>query len=148
MRIEKDDLMSEEIAAFLDAHVEDLRSITPPESRHALDLEALRDPAVIFWSGRDATGVIACGAIKVIGGRHGEIKSMRTAAERRGEGLGAAMLEHIIASAASIGLRRLSLETGSSDHFLPARERRSMRDSASATVIHSAIISRIPTACS
>jgi len=43
MKIVVDDLSGPEIARFLDEHVQEMRSITPPESKHALDL---------MWSGR------------------------------------------------------------------------------------------------
>ncbi len=38
MRIVVDDLTGPEIAALLEAHTAELRSISPPESKHALDL--------------------------------------------------------------------------------------------------------------
>ena len=34
-----DDLTGPQIASFLDEHVREMLSITPPESKHALDLE-------------------------------------------------------------------------------------------------------------
>jgi len=37
-----DDLTGPQIASFLDEHVREMLSITPPESKHALDLETLR----------------------------------------------------------------------------------------------------------
>src|SRR5207248_3478742 len=65
--------------------------------------------------------LLGIGALKRLSPRHGEIKSMHTAAARRGKGAGSAMLEHIIASARACGMSRLSLETGSWDYFRPAR---------------------------
>jgi len=38
-----DDLTGPQIASFLDEHVREMLSITPPESKHALDLETLQD---------------------------------------------------------------------------------------------------------
>ena len=46
---------------------------------------------------------------------------MRTDAASRGRGLGARLLEHVLAEAARRGYRRVSLETGSQDFFRPAR---------------------------
>jgi len=51
----------------------------------------------------------------------GEIKSMRTPKALRRRGAGRAVLEHIIAEAKRRGYRRLNLETGSQDGFVPAR---------------------------
>ena len=41
MKIELDDLSGKEIARFLEEHIEDMKSTSPPESKHALDLEGL-----------------------------------------------------------------------------------------------------------
>ncbi len=45
---------------------------------------------------------------------------MHTAESMRGRGAGSVMLRHIIASARSMGMSRLSLQTGSWDYFRPA----------------------------
>jgi putative acetyltransferase len=52
---------------------------------------------------------------------HGEIKSMRTAADYLGKGVGTQMLRHIIHEAKARGCNRLSLETGSGPAFDAAR---------------------------
>ena len=46
---------------------------------------------------------------------------MHTIATKRGEGIGRAMVEHIVAVATERGYERISLETGSFDAFLPAQ---------------------------
>jgi len=116
-----DDLTGPEIAAFLDEHVREMLSISPPESKHALDLEALRTPGITFWSVRDGSAVVGCGALKRLDTGHGEVKSMRTAVARKRSGIASMMLEHIIAEARRMGFTRLSLETGSAEFFAPAR---------------------------
>ena len=50
-----DDLQGAEIIAFLEAHVAQLRSLAPPESTHALDLDGLRAPGVRFWTASTTT---------------------------------------------------------------------------------------------
>ena len=120
MEIAIDDLSGEEIAAFLEDHIGDMVAASPPESRHVLDLDGLRQPDITFWSIRDAGDVIACGALKALGGGHGEIKSMRTSRAHRGRGIASLMLEHIIGEARARGYRRLSIETGSMAFFKPA----------------------------
>lgn len=45
-----DDLTGQEIANFLQEHLDEMHAITPPESTHALDLDALRLPNITFWS--------------------------------------------------------------------------------------------------
>ncbi|MEU3505441.1 GNAT family N-acetyltransferase [Streptomyces hundungensis] len=122
MHIAVDDLSGPEVARFLDEHVRQMQSITPPESKHALDLGALREPGITFWSARDGDTVLACGAIKRIDAVHAELKSMRTAPALTRSGIASRLLGHIITEARRMGFTRLSLETGTADFFLPARK--------------------------
>jgi putative acetyltransferase len=121
MKIVVDDLSGPEIAAFLEAHVAQMRSITPLESKHALDLDGLRCPEITFWSVLDSDLIIGCGAIKRLDESHAELKSMRTKTERKRTGIASCLLEHILSEAQDMGFRRISLETGSADFFQPAR---------------------------
>ncbi len=116
-----DDLAGPQIAAFLDEHVREMLSISPPESKHALDLDGLRRPGITFWSAMDGDAVVGCGAIKRLDASHAEVKSMRTTPTRKRSGIASLMLEHIITEARRMGFTRLSLETGSAEFFLPAR---------------------------
>ncbi len=122
MRIDIDDLSSLEVADFLAAHVEEMRSVTPPGSKHALDLDGLRKPEVTFWTVMDGKVLAGCGAIKAIDPSHAEIKSMRIAPEYRGRGVASLLMQHIFDEAKEMGFSRLSLETGSFEFFLPARK--------------------------
>jgi putative acetyltransferase len=121
LRIVVDDLAGDAIARFLEAHIRDMRSVSPPESKHALDLEGLRRPNITFWSIMDGEAIVGCGALKEIDAQHGELKSMRTAASHRGQGIGALMLQHIIDEGRRRSYRRLFLETGAMPFFAPAR---------------------------
>ena len=122
MEIVVDDLSGPEIAEFLAEHVQEMLSITPPESKHALDLDGLRRPEITFWSVRDDGTLVACGALKRLDARHAEVKSMRTSTTRKRGGTASLLLAHIITEARRMGFTRLSLETGSADFFLPARK--------------------------
>jgi putative acetyltransferase len=122
MRIVVDDLSGPAIAAFLTEHIEEMRSITPLESKHALDLDGLRRPEITFWSVLDGDeAVVGCGAVKALDASHAELKSMRTAGARKRSGIASLLLEHILAEATRMGFARISLETGSADFFRPAR---------------------------
>lgn len=121
MNIVVDDLSGPGITEFLQEHVQEMRSITPLESKHALDLDALREPDVTFWSVMDGDSVVGCGAIKRLDAVHAELKSMRTTPMRKRSGIASLLLEHILTEAKRMGFGRLSLETGSADFFLPAR---------------------------
>ncbi len=94
---------------------------SPPESIHALDIEALRRPEISFWSVSDGAALLGCGALLELDCEHAEIKSMRTAPAHRRKGVAAHLLQHIIDEAQRRGYRRLSLETGSMAAFAPAR---------------------------
>jgi putative acetyltransferase len=119
--IKLDDLSGPEIAVFLEAHLQDMKATSPPESKHALDLEGLRQPEVTFWTVWEQGTLIGCGAIKALDADHGEIKSMRTAPTYRGRGVASRLLQHILQEARQRGYGRLSLETGSMVFFEPAR---------------------------
>ncbi|MGI5272577.1 GNAT family N-acetyltransferase [Nonomuraea sp. CA-218870] len=117
-----DDLTGEEIAKFLEEHVQEMLSTTPLESKHALDLDGLRRPEITFWSVWDDGTLVGCGALKRLDAEHAELKSMRTATSRKRGGVGSFLLNHIIAEATRGGFARISLETGSAPFFLPARK--------------------------
>ena len=119
--IRTDDLSGSDVAALLREHLAFAALHSPPESMHALDLEALRAPEVTFWTVWQDSELAGCGALKELDAHHGEIKSMRTASSHLRTGVAAALLEHIIHVARKRGYRRLSLETGSQEAFAPAR---------------------------
>ena len=114
------DLDSDDVQQLLAFHFAQMRGSSPPDSCHVLAVDGLRDPAVTFWSLRERRRLLGIGALKQLDPRHGEVKSMRTAPGELGRGAGRAMLDHIVAEARRRGYRRLSLETGSTEPFLPA----------------------------
>ncbi|WP_240610220.1 GNAT family N-acetyltransferase [Sphingomonas pokkalii] len=93
---------------------------SPPDSCHFLDLSGLQTPDISFWSAWDQEALLGIGALKQLDAAHGELKSMRTAPAHLGKGIGAAILDHILTTARTRGLRRLSLETGTAPAFEPA----------------------------
>jgi putative acetyltransferase len=121
MNIKIDDLRGPEIAALLEEHIRDMKSISPPESKHAMDLDGLRKPEITFWTIWDHSHLAGCGAIKELNRQHAEIKSMRTSSKFLRRGVAKILLQHIIEEARRRQYRRLSLETGSMAYFEPAR---------------------------
>jgi putative acetyltransferase len=121
MRIDLDDLTRPAVHALLDEHLRSMHALSPPESVHALDLDRLRAPGITFWSAWDGALLLGCGALLELDPRHGEVKSMRTPQAARRRGAGRAILVHIVGVARARGYERLSLETGSTDAFEPAR---------------------------
>lgn len=122
MKIKVDDLTGTEVAELLEQHLRDMRAVSPPESKHALDLDGLRKPEITFWTLWDEASLAGCAALKELDPSHAEIKSMRTAPAYRNKGVASMLLRHIIAEAKSRSYRRLSLETGSMPFFEPARQ--------------------------
>ena len=119
--ISVDDPRRPEVRALLERHLAFCLSETPPEHSFALDVDGLLDPRVTFVSYRDGDTVLGVAAIKELGEAQAEIKSMHTAAEARGRGVGRAMLDHLLSEARSRGYRRVSLETGTTPGFAAAR---------------------------
>lgn len=121
MDIRIDPLTGPEIARFLAEHTAQLRSITPPESTHTLDLDDLRTGGATVWSVREDGALVACGALKPLDAVHAELKSMRTANSHLRRGIASRLVAHILDHARARGFTRVSLETGSEKFFAPAR---------------------------
>ena len=121
MEILLDDLQGAAVAVLLREHLEAMHASSPPESVHALDLEALRHPSVRFWTAWEQGSLLGCGVLKQHSSELGELKSMRTASAHMRRGVARALLRHIEADARDQGLQRISLETGSHAPFAAAR---------------------------
>ena len=80
MYIQQDELKDGQIEQLIQAHLEEMKKHSPPESIHALPLDDLKKKDVTVWSARDGEALLGCGAIKELSSEHGELKSMRTAA--------------------------------------------------------------------
>jgi putative acetyltransferase len=121
LEIRRDDLSGLEIRALLEEHLAGMHDLSPPESVHALDLDALRQPGITLWTVWSGGELLGCGALKELDPAHGEVKSMRTATAHRRKGVARALLRHLVAEALGRGYQKLSLETGSQSAFEPAR---------------------------
>jgi putative acetyltransferase len=121
MTIRSGGLDDPRVQALLEQHIESARAETAVGSAHALDLGGLKSPAVEFWSAWEGDALMGVGALKRLSDSHGEIKSMHTVETKRGRGVGTAILRHIVDTARAMGMKRLSLETGSWPYFQPAR---------------------------
>jgi putative acetyltransferase len=122
LRIELDDPDRDDVRDLLAHHLAFAHEQSPPEDVHALDVSALQHPSISFYGARLPDGrLVGVGALKALTADHGELKSMHTSEIARGQGIGRAMLEHLLAVARDRGYRRVSLETGTVDAFVPAR---------------------------
>lgn len=121
MEIHLDDLSGGEVIALLHEHLADMYATSPPESVHALDVDALKASNIRFFSAWQDDKLAGCVAIKALDSQLAELKSMRTATAFRGQGVGQALLQFIIDHAKAQGFTVLNLETGTQDYFAPAR---------------------------
>ena len=111
-----------EVNELLTKHFVELRAASPKWSAHVLDIPGLKVSSIKFWSLWDDEKLIGCGALKFLDQAHGEFKSIRIHNNFRKQGKGIEVINHLINEAKKLKIRRLSIETGASDFFIPARK--------------------------
>jgi len=109
------------VLALLEEHLSDMYATSPPESVHALDVEALKASNITFFSGWKQQQLAGCVAIKTLDTHSAELKSMCTAKPFRGCGVASQLLLFALEHAKMKGFSSVSLETGTQDYFLAAR---------------------------
>jgi putative acetyltransferase len=122
MNINIDNIERTEVISLLKDHHQDMLNHSPVESVHALDLTALKNSDITFWTAWIDDDLAGCGALKMINQQHAEIKSMRTAKNHLRRGVAASLLKHILDYAVLQGYLKVSLETGSMKIFEPAHQ--------------------------
>lgn len=120
-QISVEDPRTPDVAALLETHLSFARATSPPEDVHALDVGSLGSEDVTFFAMRDNGTLLGVGALRELEATHGEIKSMHTAQVARGNGVGRAILDHLLSIARARGYTRVSLETGTMSEFAAAR---------------------------
>lgn len=83
----------------------------PPEHMFALSIDALCAPSITFFIATLDDRAAGCVALKAQDG-YGEVKSMFVSDAARGAGVGAALMDALIAQAKALALPVLKLETG------------------------------------
>jgi putative acetyltransferase len=119
--ISTDDPLADDVRELLERHLAYAKANSRPEDVNALEVEALVDPSVTFFSFRADGELLGVGALQHLDDQHAEIKSMHTAEAARGQGIGRAMVDHLVGVAREAGYRRVSIETGAGPAFAPAR---------------------------
>ena len=120
MTVAIDKLEDGAIENLLSMHLQAMHKYSPGESIHAVQPEALKDPALTFWSARVKGELAGCVALKALSSGEAEIKSMKTAEAFLRMGVASRLLAELIKEARSRAYTKLSLETGSHPAFLPA----------------------------
>ena len=103
-------------------HFKELKSVSPEGSAHVLNIEGLKHQSIKFWSLWIDDELFGCGAIKFLDKEHGEFKSIRIHDNFRKQGKGIEVINHLINEAKKLNIKRLSIETGAGDFFIPARK--------------------------
>ena len=111
-----------EVHELLVKHFIELRSVSPVGSAHVLDIAGLKDPSIKFWSLWEGDHLMGSGALKFLNKDHGEFKSIRVNDKFRNKGNGSKVINHLINKAKKLNVKKLSLETGAGNFFLPARK--------------------------
>ncbi len=111
-----------EVNELLTKHFVELRAASPEGSAHVLDIPGLKVPSIKFWSLWEDEKLIGCGALKFLDKEHGEFKSIRIHDNFRNQGHGINVINHLINEAKKLKIKRLSIETGAGDFFIPARK--------------------------
>ena len=111
-----------EVNELLTKHFVELRAASPEGSAHVLDIPGLKVSSIKFWSLWDDEKLIGCGALKFLDKEHGEFKSIRIHDNFRNKGYGIYVINHLIYEAKKLNIKKLSIETGAGDFFLPARK--------------------------
>ena len=111
-----------EVLELLNKHFIELRSVSPEGSAHVLDIEGLNDQNIKFWSLWEGNLLMGCGALKLLNKEHGEFKSIRVEDRFRKKDNGIKILKHLIFEAKKLNIKRISVETGTGDFFIPARK--------------------------
>ena len=111
-----------EVNELLKKHFIELRAASPEGSAHVLDIPGLKVPSIKFWSLWKNEKLIGCGALKFLDNDHGEFKSIRVHDDFRKKGYGIKVINHLIYEAQKLNIKKLSIETGAGDFFIPARK--------------------------
>ena len=111
-----------EVNKLLTKHFIELRAASPEGSAHVLDIPGLKIPSIKFWSFWENEKLMGCGALKLLDKEHGEFKSIRVHDDFRNKGNGIKVINLLIDESRKLNIKRISIETGAGDFFIPARK--------------------------
>jgi len=96
---------------LLDASQALMQETFAAEENFALDHAALAAPDIRFFTAREGSTLLGCGAMQIKDG-YAEVKSFYVSPDARGKGVGAALIRQIEDQAREESLQVLKLETG------------------------------------
>ena len=118
----EDNFNNVEVHELLTNHFIELRAASPEGSAHVLDIPGLKVNSIKFWSLWENDKLMGCGALKFLDDNHGEFKSIRIHNNFRNKNYGIKVIDHLIDEAKKLNIKKISIETGAGDFFLPARK--------------------------
>ena len=118
----EDNFEHPDVNQLLKKHFVELKAASPEGSAHVLDISGLRVSSIKFWSLWQNNQLMGCGALKFLDNNHGEFKSIRVHDNFRKKGNGIKVINHLIEEAKKLKIKRISIETGSGEFFIPARK--------------------------
>ncbi|MBS0982997.1 GNAT family N-acetyltransferase [Gluconobacter cerinus] len=114
------DFSDQETRGLLALHLAGMHENTPAGHIFALNLAALTSSDIEVWTVHHHGHIAGIGALKRVSAQNGELKSMRTHPDFLRQGIASTLLNHLIHRARSLGLKKLSLESGQNSSFEPA----------------------------
>jgi len=122
MKLIEGNFNNTEVHDLLVKHFNELRSVSPAGSTHVLDIEGLKHKSIKFWSIWENNNLLGCGALKILEKDHGEFKSIRVVDNYKNKGNGKKIINHLVAKAKNLGIKKISIETGAGEFFVSARK--------------------------
>ncbi|MEM7285053.1 MAG: GNAT family N-acetyltransferase [Actinomycetota bacterium] len=121
IEIGEEDPTGADVVALIEAHRAFSLTITPPEHAYAMPPEQVAGSDLVLVGARESGQLLGVGALREFDAATGEVKSMHTAAQARGRGVGRLVLEDLLARCRARGYHRVLLETGSMEEMAAAR---------------------------
>ncbi|XUU60830.1 GNAT family N-acetyltransferase [Erythrobacter sp. HA6-11] len=107
---------------LLKIHAQYCAQHTPKGSGHAIEPEVVTGTPIQFWLAIQHGKPVGSIGLSLLDKTHAEIKSLHVITDVRRSGLGESLLAKALEEANSLGMTRVSLETGKGDGFSASRD--------------------------
>ncbi|MFN8097194.1 MAG: GNAT family N-acetyltransferase [Dermatophilaceae bacterium] len=121
MEVEQDDLSRPQVRRLLAEHHEEVHGMPMLDDEVGPSMDGLADPDQTVWSVWRDGHLMGLGTLKELPDGNGEIESMRTPLEHRGQGVATFVLKKLLDEARDRGYHRVSVQTSTRPAFETAR---------------------------